>query len=80
MMQYICLRGVNMSYTVEQFLALDLEAEASDGCTECKKPIDEHPEEYYTISNKPVCSDCYYNSMSELIEKYPIYTPKMIFR
>lgn len=41
----------------------------------CGKPIEEHPDEQYTIDKKPVCSDCYYQAFGEEVEKHPICAP-----
>ena len=39
----------------------------------CGKSIEEHPDEQYVIAGKVVCSDCYYKSLGDFIEKNPIY-------
>ena len=41
-------------------------------CTICHQPIQEHPEEAKTINSKPVCDDCYYEKLGELVEESPI--------
>lgn len=43
-------------------------------CAVCRNPIDE---DGYKIGKKQVCSDCYYKSLGEVIEKYPIYVPRL---
>ncbi len=42
-------------------------------CPKCSQPLDRHPEEYqqYTIKKIPVCEDCYFDALGDLVEKSP---------
>jgi len=43
---------------------------------DCGEEITEHPDEWYRISGRAVCSDCYFNGLGEIIEEHPIYVPR----
>lgn len=70
-----------MAIPFEKFVTMSLEEIMSfspaQKC-ECGEIIDEHPDEHYVISQKSVCSDCYFSSLSEIVEKSPIYNPTKI--
>ena len=40
-------------------------------CTKCKRKW-ESDGDCYRINDKPVCSDCYFDALGDIIEKYPI--------
>lgn len=44
-------------------------------CTRCRGGIEEHSDDQYYISEKPVCSDCYFEVLGNFIEKHPLYYP-----
>ena len=42
---------------------------------DCKKVIEEHPDETRYIGKKPVSTDCYFKGLSKHYDKHPIITP-----
>ncbi|MBI5803638.1 hypothetical protein HY450_00170 [Candidatus Pacearchaeota archaeon] len=72
-----------MAILAEKFMKMSLDEIArlfpSQKC-ECGAVMEEHPDEQYAISGKPVCSDCYFSALGKEIERHPIYNPTRIAR
>lgn len=63
-----------MPISGEEFMRMSLEEVVhmlSTPCTECGCDIEEHSDEQYLLSHKPVCGDCYFSTLGEFLEERP---------
>ncbi|MEK6892942.1 MAG: hypothetical protein AABX07_01955 [Nanoarchaeota archaeon] len=70
-----------MTIPAEKFMRMTLDEIAQLSPNQkcgCGEVIEEHPDEQYAISKKPVCSDCYFSALGEELEKHSIHNPARI--
>ena len=63
-------------------LKADEEAGVGEERCGCGEPLGIHHDEIppYTIGGKPVCPDCWFDSLGEEIENHPIVSPFLLAR
>lgn len=69
-----------MAYTVEEFIRLDLnrsDGEEHVGCSKCKADLREFITGYRCSSGEPLCSDCYFDELSKLVEARLVGIPAL---
>ncbi len=70
-----------MAYTVQQFLQLDLKSvsgvDRQTTCGRCSDELRENQTGYRLGADGPRCSDCYFDELSDLLEKHPIGLPSV---
>jgi hypothetical protein len=60
-----------MAYTMEEFFKLKLPcSERIADCVSCKKQI-RNEDEYQRVPSGLIHDDCYYDDLSDILEKYP---------
>ncbi len=64
-----------MAYTVQEFLEKKVRERGDDGCSQCGCSRVRSLGERYALSGGPVCGDCFFESLSDLVEVHPIYRP-----
>ncbi len=63
-----------MSYTLSQFLEINIGSTLEVLCGGCTGPG--QPE--YRIDGEPHCRECYFDKLGYFIERHPIYPPHCI--